>query len=300
MPASTSNHYSAAGDTPTQNDLLAALSAEEFLRLAPHLELVELTAGRVLCEAQGHLSHAYFPTTSIIATLCDLQNGTSVDIAVTGHEGIVGTPIYMGGDTNAGRIVVRSNGNAYRLRAEPLRRDFERGGNLQHLLLRYAQALMTQMSRTAVCNSYHPIEQQLCRSLLACLDRMATNELEATHESIAHTLGVRRESVTTAAAKLQAAGVIRYFRGRITVLDLPMLQAHACECYAAIKAEFERLLPRSMFPGRSCRTTVPRTATCLHALTPSPSCPTPTASVRSTVSSRYAAIADPLLLCTNT
>jgi len=275
MRASAPDLYHTAADTPRQNHLLAALSAEEYLRLAPHLELVQLSVGRVLCESQGHLGHAYFPTTSFIATLCDLENGSSVEIAVTGHEGIVGTPLYMGGDTNAGRIVVRGTGTAYRLRAEPLKREFERGGNLQFLLLRYTQALMTQIARTAVCNSYHPIEQQLCRSLLARLDRMATDELEATHESIAQTLGVRRESVTAAAAKLQAAGAIRYVRGRITVLDRPMLEAHVCECHAAIKAEFERLLPRPVPGAPACRVTVARTATRWPAVNPSRLCATP-------------------------
>ncbi len=194
--------------------------------------------------ADTHVHHAYFPTTSIVSLLYDLENGSSVEISVTGNDGLVGMSLLMGGDTPTGRAVVRSAGYAYRLPVDVLTEAFENRGSLRHLLLRYTQALMTQMAQTGVCNHRHQIEQQLCRSLLLCLDRSSTNELTVTHELIAGMLGVRRESVTAAAGKLQAAGLIRCSRGRITVLDRPGLQQHVCECYAVVKAEFDRLLPQ--------------------------------------------------------
>jgi CRP-like cAMP-binding protein len=243
MPANSNVVRVTPGDLPRQNQLLAALGDAEYLRLVPHLQLVHLPLGRVLCEADGHLDHAWFPTTCLLSTLCDLENGTSVDIAVTGNEGVVGTSLYLGGRCQAARIVVRGAGHAYRLRADVLKREFERGGILQSLLLRYTQALYTQTARTAVCNACHPIDAQLCRSLLFSLDRLSTNELETTHEAIADTLGVRRESVTAAAGKLQAAGAIRCSRGRITVLDRALLESRVCECYAAVKAQFARVAP---------------------------------------------------------
>ena len=233
------------GDAPRQNHLLAALPDVEFQRLAPHLELVNLPLGRVLCEADGRLEHAWFPTTCILSTLYDFESGTSVDVAATGKEGLAGISVYMGGGAHAGRIVVRSAGIAYRLRAEPLMREFMRGGNLQALLLRYTQALLTQVARTTLCHSCHPIDQQLCRSLLVNLDRLPTNDVETTQASIAHTLGVRRESITAAVGKLRLAGAIRCSRRRITVLDRAMLEAQVCECYATVKAQLARVVPRA-------------------------------------------------------
>ena len=232
------------GDAPRQNHLLAALSDVELQRLAPHLELVCLPLGRVLCEADGRLTHAWFPTTCILSTLYDFENGTSVDIAATGKEGLAGISVYMGGGGHGGRIIVRSAGVAYRLHNEPLMREFMRGGNLQSLLLRYTQALFTQVACTTLCHSCHPIKQQLCRSLLSNLDRLPTNELETTQETIAHTLGVRRESVTAAVGKLRSVGAIRCSRGRITVLDRAQLEAQVCECYTTVKTGLARVVPR--------------------------------------------------------
>jgi hypothetical protein len=232
------------GDAPRQNHLLAALSDVELQRLAPDLELVVLPLGRVLCEADGRLDHAWFPTTCILSTLYDFENGTSVDVAATGKEGLAGISVYMGGGGHGGRIVVRSAGMAYRLHAEPLMREFMRGGSLQSLLLRYTQALFTQVARTTLCHSCHHIEQQLCRALLSSLDRLPTNELETTQATIANTLGVRRESVTAAVGKLRSVGAIRCSRGRITVLDRAVLEAQVCECYATVKAGLARVVPR--------------------------------------------------------
>jgi CRP-like cAMP-binding protein len=228
--------------SPTQNQLLAAMPAAEFQRLSPHLELVELSLGEALYEPGGRLDHVYFPTTSIISLLYVLENGASAEIAVVGNEGILGISLFMGGETTPSRAVVQSAGFGYRLRAPLLKEEFNRAGPVLRLLLRYTQALITQMAQTAVCNRHHSIEQQLCRWLLLSLDRLSSNSLTMTQELIANMLGVRREGVTVAARNLQRAGLIRYSRGRIDVLDRPGLEKAVCECYAVVKAEFERLL----------------------------------------------------------
>ena len=228
---------------PTQNDLLAALSAAELKRLRPHLELVEMPLGEVVYESGRHIDHVYFPTTSIVSLLYVLENGASAEIAVVGHEGVVGISIFMGGETTPSRAVVQSAGHAYRLPAQMMRAEFTRGGGMQHLMLRYTQSLITQMAQTAVCNRHHSVDQQLCRWLLLSLDRLSVPEITMTQELIANMLGVRREGVTEAAGKLQKAGVISYRRGRIKVLDRPKLEAMACECYEVVRAETERLLP---------------------------------------------------------
>ena len=230
--------------SPKQNHLLAALDTTDYALLAPHLERVHLPLRAVVYNAATHAHHVYFPTTSIVSLLYDLEDGSSVEISVTGNDGLVGMSLLMGGDAPTGRAVVRSAGYAYRLPVNVLTDAFENRGLLRRLLLRYTQALITQMAQTGVCSRRHQIEQQLCRSLLLCLDRLSTNELATTHELIAGMLGVRRATVTAAAGKLQAAGLIRCSRGRITVLDRPGLERHVCECYAVVKAEFDRLLPR--------------------------------------------------------
>lgn len=228
---------------PTQNDLLAALSAAELKRLRPHLELVEMPLGEVVYESGRHIDHVYFPTTSIVSLLYVLENGASAEIAVVGHEGVVGISIFMGGETTPSRAVVQSAGHAYRLPAQMVRTEFTRGGGMQHLMLRYTQSLITQMAQTAVCNRHHSVDQQLCRWLLLSLDRLSVPEITMTQELIANMLGVRREGVTEAAGKLQSAGLIHYSRGHITVLDRPRLETQACECYQVVKKEFDRLLP---------------------------------------------------------
>ncbi|MBU6485313.1 MAG: Crp/Fnr family transcriptional regulator [Bradyrhizobium sp.] len=230
--------------SPKQNHLLAALDTTDYAWLAPHLERVHLPLRAVVFGADMHARHAYFPTTSVLSLLYDLESGSSVEISVTGNDGVVGMSLLLGGDTPMGRAVVRSAGYAYRISVDVLAKAFESRGLLRHLLLRYTQALITQIAHTAVCNEHHRIEQRLCRSLLSYLDRLATNALTMTHESLASMLGVRRESVTAAATKLQDAGLIRYSRGRIEVLDRPGLEQQVCECYAAVKAEFGRLLPQ--------------------------------------------------------
>jgi CRP-like cAMP-binding protein len=229
--------------TPDQNHLLAALAAEERGRLLPHLELVPMTLGDVLYESGNELRHVYFPTTSIISLLYVMLDGASAEIAVVGNEGIIGVALFMGGETMPNRAVVQSAGHAYRLKGQLLKQEFNRSGELQHLLLRYTQALLTQMAQTAVCNRHHSLDQQLCRWLLLSLDRLPCSELVMTQELIANMLGVRREGVTEAAGNLQKAGLIAYRRGRITVLDRAGLEARACECYAVVKKEFDRLLP---------------------------------------------------------
>jgi CRP-like cAMP-binding protein len=229
--------------SPTQNHLLAALPVTEFDRLSPHLELVPMPLGEALYESGGHLQHVYFPTTSIVSLLYVLANGASAEIAVVGNEGILGISLFMGGETTPSRAVVQSAGYGYRLKAQLLKQEFNRAGPVLHLLLRYTQALITQMAQTAVCNRHHSVDQQLCRWLLLSLDRLASNELSMTQELIANMLGVRREGVTEAAGKLQDAGLIQYRRGKITVLDRPGLEARSCECYQVVKTEFDRLLP---------------------------------------------------------
>jgi CRP-like cAMP-binding protein len=227
---------------PKQNHLLAALPASEFERVAPHLQLVTLTLGEVLYESGGQLKHVYFPTNSIVSLLYVMQDGASAEIAVVGNEGILGISLFMGGETTPSRAVVQSEGVAYRLPAKSLKQEFNRAGPMMHLLLRYTQALITQMSQTAVCNRHHSIDQQLCRWLLLSIDRLTTDELTMTQELIANMLGVRREGVTEAAGKLRDAGIIEYSRGHIKVLDRRKLEQHVCECYAVVKKEFDRLL----------------------------------------------------------
>ncbi|TAL53507.1 Crp/Fnr family transcriptional regulator [Pandoraea sp.] len=226
-----------------QNHLLAVLPAEELESLAPHLELVAMPLGEVLYESGSQLHHVYFPTTSIVSLLYVMADGASAEIAVVGNEGIIGVALFMGGETMPNRAVVQSAGHAYRLPGQVLKQEFNRAIALQHLLLRYTQALLTQMAQTAVCNRHHSVDQQLCRWLLLSLDRLPSNELRMTQELIANMLGVRREGVTEAAGKLQSAGLIHYSRGCITITDRPGLEARACECYGVVKREFDRLLP---------------------------------------------------------
>jgi CRP-like cAMP-binding protein len=235
----------AAAHAPRQNHLLAALPATDFERLQSGLILVPLPLGKVLYESGSQLRHVYFPTTAIVSLLYVLADGASAEIAVTGNEGLVGIALFMGGETTPSRAVVQSAGHGYRLKAAVVKRHFETGGALQHLLLRFTQALITQMTQTAVCNRHHSVDQQLCRWLLLTLDRMPGNELVMTQELIANMLGVRREGVTEAAGKLQAEGLIRYSRGHITVVDRPRLEARVCECYGVVKKEYDRLLPAS-------------------------------------------------------
>ena len=226
-----------------QNHLLAALPAIEYERLLDDLELVPMPLGDVLYESGSQLGHVYFPTTSIVSLLYVMEDGASAEIAIVGNEGIIGVALFMGGETTPSRAVVQSAGYAYRLRGQLLKREFTRSAAMQHLLLRYTQALLTQMAQTAVCNRHHSVDQQLCRWLLLSLDRLASNQLTMTQELIANMLGVRREGVTEAAGKLQDAGLIHYSRGRITVVDRPGLEAQACECYRVVQKEFDRLLP---------------------------------------------------------
>jgi CRP-like cAMP-binding protein len=229
---------------PKKNHLLAALPDAEWLRWAPHLEAVEFTLGTVLYESGDTMQYVYFPTTAIISLLYVLENGASAEIAVVGNEGIVGVSLFMGGESTPNRAVVQSAGLGYRLRAGTMKDEFNRAGPVLHLLLRYTQALITQMSQTAVCNRHHTLDQQLCRWLLLSMDRLEGNELVMTQELISNMLGVRREGVTEAAARLQVAGLIRYTRGRITVLDRLALEKRTCECYAVVKRECDRLLPQ--------------------------------------------------------
>ena len=229
--------------SPTQNHLLNALPYEELSRIAPFLEPVELCLGQVLYESGDQMRYVYFPITAIISLLYVLENGSSAEIAVVGNEGILGIALFMGGNTTPSRAVVQSKGCAYRLKPGILLQEFNLGGPTQHLLLRYTQALITQMTQTAVCNRHHSVEQQLCRWLLLSLDRLAGNTLDMTQELIANMLGVRREGVTEAAGKLQREGLIKYCRGHIEVLDRARLEIRVCECYHVVKIEFERLLP---------------------------------------------------------
>ncbi|MEO8541977.1 MAG: Crp/Fnr family transcriptional regulator [Burkholderiaceae bacterium] len=228
------------------NRLLAALPDAELKRWLPHLELVELPLGRVLYESGRTESHVFFPTSAIVSLLYVMENGDSAEIAVVGNEGLVGISLFMGGNSTPSRAVVQSGGNGYRLGAELMKEEFSRGGPAMHLLLRYTQALITQMSQTAVCNRHHSLDQQLCRWLLLSLDRLPGNELVMTQELIANMLGVRREGVTEAALKVQKAGLISYTRGRIKVLDRAGLEKRSCECYEVVKKEYDRLLPMQM------------------------------------------------------
>ncbi len=226
-----------------QNRILAALPTDERERVYPLLERVQMPLGRVLYESGSRLDHVYFPANAIVSLLYVMADGASAEIAVVGNDGMVGVALFMGGETTPSRAVVQSAGVAYRLAGKALKEEFRRGGMMQHLLLRYTQALLTQMAQTAVCNRHHSVDQQLCRWLLLSLDRLASNELTMTQELISNMLGVRREGVTEAAGKLQSAGIIRYRRGRIVVIDRPALEAQACECYAVVRRECDRLMP---------------------------------------------------------
>ncbi len=233
----------AGTSSPQQNHILDALPPAERERLFPHLKLVALPLGVALYESGDTLRHIYFPTDSIVSLLYVLQNGASAEISVVGNDGAIGVALFMGGETTTNRAVVQSAGFAYRLTGKRLKLEFGRHGELLHILLRYTQALLTQMSQTAVCNRHHSVDQQLCRWLLLSLDRLSSNNLTMTQELMADMLGVRREGVTEAAGKLQKLGVIRYSRGRITVLDRPQLEKLSCECYSVVKRETDRLLP---------------------------------------------------------
>jgi CRP-like cAMP-binding protein len=231
---------------PRNNFLLAALPDPEWERWRVLLEKVDMPLGQVLYESGGTLTHIYFPTTSIVSLLYVMENGASAEIAVVGREGLVGVSLFMGGESTPSRAVVQSAGQGYRLRAQSMKDEFNRAGPVLHLVLRYTQALITQMAQTAACNRHHSLDQQLCRWLLLSLDRLRANELAMTQELIANMLGVRREGVTEAANKLQQAGLISYARGRITVLDRPGLEKRTCECYAVVKREYDRLLPEEL------------------------------------------------------
>jgi len=229
-------------NSPNQNHLLAALPTEEFERLSAHLELVSMPIGKMLYEPNEQLQHAYFPTTCIVSLHYVMESGASAETAGVGNEGVVGVSLFMGGNTTSSSAVVQTAGYAYRLERRLLKQEFDRAGALQRLLLRYTQALMTQMTQTSVCNRHHSVEQQLCRWLLLTLDRLPTNELVMTQELVASMLGVRREGITEAAGNLQRAGYINYRRGHISVLNRSGLEAHTCECYAIVKKEMSRLL----------------------------------------------------------
>jgi CRP-like cAMP-binding protein len=228
---------------PRTNRLLASLSGADYGRLAGHLELMPMSLGMAVYESGSAQGSVYFPIDSIVSLLYVLEDGASTEIAVTGNEGLVGISLFMGGESTPSRAVVQSAGHGYRVRGAVLKALFESSGNVQHLLLRFTQALITQMTQTAVCNRHHAVDQQLCRWLLLMLDRLGSNEVRMTQELIANMLGVRREGVTEAAGNLQTEGLIEYRRGRIRVLDRPRLEARVCECYAVVKKEYDRLLP---------------------------------------------------------
>jgi diguanylate cyclase (GGDEF)-like protein/PAS domain S-box-containing protein len=242
-------------DNPRQNRILAALPTHEFARLLDDLEMVTLALDQVLYEPGDYLRHVHFPTTSIVSLVSTTESGASAELAIAGNDGLVGTPLILGGDNTNHRAVVQSAGKAYRLKAEIIRWELQQGGRLQQLALRYTQALMTQMAQSIVCNRHHTVDQQLCRWLLLSLDRLSGNQLDMTQELIANMLGVRREAVTEAAGKLQAADLIQYRRGHITVIDRPGLEARACECYKVVKRELDRLILVPPAPA----TAVPRT-----------------------------------------
>ena len=252
-------HAISAVHTPRQNHLLAALPVSDCERLLPDLEPVALPPGRTIYGAGNRQRHLYFLTAGIVARFYVMQSGASTEFAITGSEGVIGVASFLGGESTPSQAVVVCAGYAYRMRADRLRHEFVHGGSLAHLLLRYTGALIAQTAQTVVCNRHHSVEQQLCRSLLLILDRSPSKELTMTHELIANMLGVRREAVTAAAGKLQAAGLIQYERGRISVLDRPKLEAQVCECYAVDKLEYDRLLrPESTVgnadPDSGCRT----------------------------------------------
>lgn len=231
---------------PRENRLLAQLPDREWARWSPHLEAIAMPLGEVLYESGGKLTHVYFPTTSIVSLLFVTENGRSTEIAVVGFEGLIGVSLFMGGVSTPSRALVQSAGAGFRLKTVLLMEEFNRAGPVLHLLLRYTQALITQMTQTAVCNRHHTLDQQLCRWLLLSLDRLKSNELVMTQELIADMLGVRREGVTEAAGRLQEAGIVRYQRGHITVIDRPHLEQRTCECYAVVKKEYDRLLPETL------------------------------------------------------
>jgi CRP-like cAMP-binding protein len=233
---------------PEQNALLAAFAPDERERILPHLQLVALPLGKALYESGDVLRHVYFPTDAIVSLLYVLENGASAEIAVVGNEGLIGIALFMGGETTPSRAIVQSAGHAYRLAGQRLKDEFHRSGGVQLQLLRYTQALITQMTQTAVCNRHHSVDQQLCRWLLLSLDRLSSNELVMTQELIANMLGVRREGVTEAAGRLQKLGIIKYSRGKITVLDRPRLEEMSCECYAAVKRESDRIADLTAIP----------------------------------------------------
>ena len=228
---------------PRQNHLLATLPDDVLERLLPHLELVEMPLSMVLYESGDTLRHVYFPTDSIVSLLYVMESGASAEISVVGNDGVIGVALFMGGESTTSRAIVQSAGSAYRVLGKRFKEEFNRHGEMLHLMLRYSQALITQMAQTAVCNRHHSIDQQLCRWLLLSLDRLSGSELAMTQELIANMLGVRREGVTEAAGKLHRQGVIDYSRGLITVLDRPKLESLSCECYAVVKRETDRLLP---------------------------------------------------------
>ena len=229
--------------SPEQNHILEALPPAERARLFPHLKLITLPLGAVLYESGDPQRHIYFPIDAIVSLLYVLKDGASAEIAVVGNDGAIGIALFMGGATTTNRAIVQSAGSAYRLTRQRLKQEFDRHGEMLYILLRYTQALITQMTQTAVCNRHHSVDQQLCRWLLLSLDRLASNQLTMTQELIANMLGVRREGVTDAAGKLQKLGVIEYRRGRITVLNRPHLETLSCECYEVVKKETDRLLP---------------------------------------------------------
>jgi CRP-like cAMP-binding protein len=233
---------------PQQNYILAALHADAQARLFPHLQLVHLPLGKVLYEPGDTLRHVYFPTDAIVSLLYVMEDGSSAEISVVGNEGLIGISLFMGGESTPSRAIVQSAGSAYRLPGARLKEEFHRHGELLILVLRYTQALITQMAQTAVCNRHHTIDQQLCRWLLLSLDRLGGNRLAMTQELIANMLGVRREGVTEAAGKLQKMGLIEYSRGQITVLDRQRIEELCCECYAVVKRETDRLMPS--LPGQ--------------------------------------------------
>lgn len=226
---------------PKQNRILGALPANDFARINDDLELVQLELGHVLYESGDSLSYIYFPVTCLASLIFTTRKGATAELAIVGNDGLVGTPAVLGGDTTTHRVVVQSAGAAYRARVEVIRWELDQGGEFQHLALRFTQALMTQMAQSIVCNRHHSVDQQLCRWLLLSLDRLPGNQLDMTQELIANMLGVRREAVTEAAGKLQAAGLIQYSRGHITALDRPGIEARSCECYATVKVEYDRI-----------------------------------------------------------
>jgi CRP-like cAMP-binding protein len=246
LPHAKMMGQASAISAPRDNRLLALLPAGDRARLEPDLELVTMALGDVVYESGTQMDYVYFPTTAIVSLLYVLADGASAEIAIVGNEGVVGVSLFMGGETTPSRAVVQSAGAAFRLKGQILKDEFTRGDAMQHVLLRYTQALITQMAQTAVCNRHHSIDQQLCRWLLLSLDRLSSAELSMTQVLIANMLGVRREGVTEAAGKLQGAGLIRYSRGKITVLNRAGIEARCCECYAVVKRESDRLLPKGV------------------------------------------------------